>query len=109
MSSLLFVCVAMLLNPGAGPSLTLKYFNARGAAELSRVLLALGSPDPGKLIYEDVRYEIGPGFQSEEFKADKESGALMMNLNRAPLLLVEGEGVLGQSKAIEQPARGAQA
>ena len=33
---------------------------------------------PGEVIYEDVRYPIGPGFQSEAFKEDKESGALMM-------------------------------
>ena len=92
--SLRLACVALLMDGSAGLSLTLKYFDARGAAEISRVLLALGSSTPGEAIYEDVRYPIGPGFQSEAFKEDKESGALMMNLNRAPLLVIDGEGVL---------------
>ena len=76
--SLRLACVALLVDGSAGLSLTLKYFDARGAAEISRVLLALGSSTPGEAIYEDVRYPIGPGFQSEAFKEDKESGALMM-------------------------------
>ena len=40
--SLRLACVALLVDGSAGLSLTLKYFDARGAAEISRVLLALG-------------------------------------------------------------------
>ena len=39
--SLRLACVALLVDGSAGLSLTLKYFDARGAAEISRVLLAL--------------------------------------------------------------------
>eukprot|EP00316_Scyphosphaera_apsteinii_P009321 CAMPEP_0119315176 /NCGR_PEP_ID=MMETSP1333-20130426/34705_1 /TAXON_ID=418940 /ORGANISM="Scyphosphaera apsteinii, Strain RCC1455" /LENGTH=239 /DNA_ID=CAMNT_0007320445 /DNA_START=104 /DNA_END=823 /DNA_ORIENTATION=+ len=81
-------------------SLTLKYFDARGAAEVTRVLLALGG-----LEYTDTRYTIerkeGGSFSTPEFAADKESGALAANLNRAPLLLV-GDTPVGQSRAIER-------
>ena len=80
-------------------ALTLKYFDARGAAEVSRVLLALGG-----LQYDDSRYAIersDAGFSTPGFTAEKESGALAANLNRAPLLLVD-EQALGQSRAIER-------
>ena len=92
MLALVALCDAM--------SLKLKYFNARGAAEVARVLLALGG-----LEYSDHRYAIdrkeGGGFSTPEFTADKESGALAANLNRAPLLLVDEQPV-GQSKAMER-------
>ena len=37
-----------------------------------------------------------------EFKELKESGALVANLGRAPILSIEGEGTIGQSKAMER-------
>jgi len=74
----------------------LQYFDARGAAELTRVLLKLSGKE-----FIDTRYKIGPGFDAPEFKADKASGALAMNLDRAPLLVLP-QGQLGQSKAIER-------
>ena len=81
-------------------ALKLRYFDARGAAEVSRILLALSGAD-----YDDHRYAIlkkeGGGFETPEFTADKESGALAANLNRAPLLMVDEQPV-GQSKAIER-------
>ena len=81
----------------ASPSLELKYFDLRGAAETARLILALGDEE-----YTDLRYEIAPGtMNAPEFKASKESGALDANLGRAPLLLVDGKPV-GQSKAIER-------
>lgn len=97
--------------------LELKYFNARGAAETARILLALADGEGNT--YKDTRYEITPGtMNSPAFLQAKELGELDANLGRAPLLLVhnddqeeEGEeggvggggGVaIGQSKAIER-------
>ena len=79
------------------PSTTrLQYFDARGAAELTRVLLKISGKE-----FEDGRYKIGPGFDAPEFKKAKESGALAINLGRAPVLILP-EGELGQSKAMER-------
>lgn len=80
--------------------LKLKYFDARGAAELTRVLLAIGGED-----FEDHRYQIGPGFEAPEFQRDKEAGALGANLGRAPVLELDGGGAaatIGQSRAMER-------
>lgn len=65
-------------------------------AQVARVLLAAGG-----VAYTDHRYPIGPGFEAPDFKVDKESGALALNLGRAPLLLTP-EGDIGQSKSIER-------
>ena len=101
-------CLAILLTAAslstlslalAAPSkLQLKYFDLRGVAETSRVLLAIGGEE-----YEDVRFEIDPSnFQSAAFLAAKESGELKMNLNRAPVLVTQDGTTIGQSKAIER-------
>ena len=90
----------VLASAATASGLTLKYFDARGAAETTRVLLAIGG-----IAYTDHRYAIGPGFEAPEFKADKESGALARNLGRAPLLLTD-EGAIGQSKAMERYVAG---
>ena len=90
----------VLASAATASGLTLKYFDARGAAETTRVLLAIGG-----ITYTDHRYSIGPGFEAPEFKADKESGALARNLGRAPLLLTD-EGAIGQSKAMERYVAG---
>jgi len=82
----------------SNPSLELKYFQARGAGETARIILALADEE-----YKDTRYEITPGtMESPLFKEAKESGTLDMNLGRAPLLIVNDESVIGQSKAIER-------
>ena len=83
-------------------SLKLDYFDARGAAETSRLLLALAGAE-----YDDSRFAITPGtMESPDFTKSKESGKLVMNMNRAPVLTVQEEdGVsvtMGQSKAIER-------
>lgn len=82
----------------AAPSnLELKYFTARGAAETSRIILALADEK-----YTDTRYEITPGtMTAPEFLKEKESGALDANMARAPLLIADGQPI-GQSKAIER-------
>ena len=85
----------------ASPSkskLQLKYFDARGAAETVRILLAVGKEE-----YEDIRYEIAPGtMEAPAFKEAKEKGDLIANMDRAPVLVVDGDNVIGQSKAIER-------
>mmetsp|Transcript_31587 Transcript_31587/g.66422 ORF Transcript_31587/g.66422 Transcript_31587/m.66422 type:complete len:251 (+) Transcript_31587:84-836(+) len=79
-------------------TLTLKYFDIRGAAETCRVLLAFGQEE-----YNDARYKIDPAtFQSPEFLDAKKDGDLKMNLNRAPILLTPDGQAIGQSKAIER-------
>ena len=85
----------------AASSLELKYFSARGAAETSRLILALANAP-----YKDSRYEFqvnGPGkFEAPEFVSDKESGVLNANLGRVPILVVDGKDEIGQSRAIER-------
>jgi len=82
----------------ANPKPVLKYFDIRGAAEASRVLLAIGGED-----YDDSRYKIDPAtFSSPAFLAEKESGELKANLNRAPVLVTLDGTTIGQSKAIER-------
>lgn len=86
----------------AATNVRLKYFDARGAAETVRVLLALGGED-----YEDTRYAITPGtFDAPAFAAAKEAGELAANLNRAPVLVVRNDNddvvTIGQSRAMER-------
>jgi len=76
----------------------LSYFNIRGLAETTRILLALGGQD-----YEDVRFDLLPGkMESPAFNEAKENGILKINLNRAPILTTEDGVSIGQSKAIER-------
>ena len=75
----------------------LKYFDLQGAAETCRVIFALANQE-----YDDARYAIDPKtFASPAFLAAKESGELKNNLNRAPVLVIDGK-IIGQSKAIER-------
>lgn len=95
-----FVLLVCAVVPTEALSLTLKYFDARGAAEVTRVLLALGD-----LPFTDARYEIqrkeGGGFSTPGFAADKEGGSLAANLGRAPVLIIDGRPV-GQSRTMER-------
>ena len=96
--TLTVTCSALAASSPNGNKLQLKYFNARGAAETSRILLAIGG-DP----YEDIRFDIIPGkMESPAFSAAKETGELKMNLNRAPVLVTPEGVTIGQSKAIER-------
>ena len=80
----------------------LVYFNGRGLAETSRLLLALNKVD-----YEDFRYPLKVidwkthNMEKVEFTKDKESGKLLHSLNKLPFLEVNGK-VIPQSKAIER-------
>lgn len=104
LSTVIFRCAcSSALSSSTPPSSTdaklrLKYFNARGAVETARVLLAIGDEK-----YEDVRYDITPGtMDAPAFKIAKEEGELVANLGRAPVLVTEDGAVVGQSRSIER-------
>lgn len=83
-------------------TMKLTYFNVRGLAETSRILLALGNEE-----YEDFRYPLEVidmskhEMKKEEFDRDKASGNLVKSLNKVPFLEVDGV-VVPQSKTIER-------
>lgn len=83
-------------------NLQLTYFNARGLAETSRLILAIAGQD-----YDDFRYPLEVlcwktyNFVKEEFIKDKEAGKLTNSLNKLPFLTVDN-GVICQSKAVER-------
>ena len=78
------------------------YFNGRGLAETSRLLLAIAEQP-----YTDFRYPLKVidwstfNFQKDEFNKDKEDGKLTRSLNKVPFL-ENGDTVIPQSKAIER-------
>lgn len=82
--------------------LKLTYFNGRGLAETSRLLLAVSGEK-----YEDFRYPLTikdwktHSFEKEEFDRDKESGLLDKSRGKVPFLTV-GDEVICQSKSIER-------
>ena len=94
----------------------LTYFNGRGLAETSRILLAISGEE-----YEDFRYPLEiidwatHNMKKEEFEQDKKDGKLLCSLNKLPSLevddvvygseeeqLVKTTVVIPQSKAIER-------
>jgi prostaglandin-H2 D-isomerase / glutathione transferase len=83
-------------------TMKLTYFNVRGLAETSRILLSLGNEE-----YEDFRYPLEVidmskhEMKKEEFDSDKASGKLVKSLNKVPFLEVDGV-VVPQSKTIER-------
>jgi len=90
------------------PELHLKYFDIRGVAEMSRLLLAAG-----KLPYTETRFPISvdmgpdgkPDFSTikrDEFNAAKAAGELKVGAGKVPILVVDGTVEFGQSKAIER-------
>ena len=80
----------------------LVYFDARGLAETSRLILAFKNID-----YEDFRYPIevidwkSHNIIKKEFDKDKEIGKLKDSLNKLPYLVVNNT-VIPQSKTIER-------
>ena len=80
----------------------LTYFNVRGLAETSRILLALGGEE-----YEDFRYPLEVidmskhEMKKEEFDKDKADGKLVTSLNKVPFLEVDGV-TIPQSKSMER-------
>lgn len=83
-----------------GGQYTLKYFDARGAAELARIVLVASGAK-----WEDVRFPIsmeGGKPNVPEFQAAKAAGLLAPNMGRVPLLQLDDGRVFGQSRAIER-------
>lgn len=82
--------------------LKLNYFNGRGMAETSRLILAAAGAE-----YEDFRYPLEIidwstyNFVRKEFDEDKASGKLWRSMGKVPFLEVDGK-VISQSKAIER-------
>ena len=80
----------------------LTYFNVRGLAETSRILLAIGKEE-----YEDFRYPLDiidmstHEMTKDEFDSDKSNGKLVKSLNKVPFLEVDGV-TIPQSKTIER-------
>lgn len=80
----------------------LVYFNGRGLAEISRILLAIGGEE-----YEDFRYPLKiidwskHQMEKAEFDKDKADGKLTGSLNKVPYLEVDGT-IIPQSKSIER-------
>jgi len=80
----------------------LTYFNVRGLAETSRILLAIGKEE-----YEDFRYPLDiidmstHEMTKDEFDSDKSNGKLVKSLNKVPFIEVDGV-TIPQSKTIER-------
>ena len=80
----------------------LVYFNLRGLAENSRLLLAINNQE-----YEDSRYNFSVEdastykFNKPEFDNDKDNGLLVKSMNKLPYLEVDGS-IICQSKSIER-------
>ncbi len=94
------------MNPNPESELTLVYFNARGLAETSRILLALAQVD-----YTDKRYSleiidsVKHVYVHEEFDNDKKLGLFDKSMGKLPILKVTENFVttiIPQSKAIER-------
>lgn len=96
--ALLAFCTEAIAN-SAPPSLV--YFDARGSAEVSRIICKIGGLD-----FIDRRLSIvekeGGGFDTPEFQKMKENGELACNMQRAPMLILPSGVVIGQSKTIER-------
>ena len=81
----------------------LTYFNVRGLAETSRILLAIGNEE-----YEDFRYPLeiidmaAHKMNKPEFENDKKEGKLLNSLNKVPFLTLEDGTIIPQSKTIER-------
>lgn len=82
--------------------LKLNYFNGKGIAETSRMLLAAAGVE-----YEDFRYPLTINnwatydFTRDEFDKDKEDGKLWKSMDKLPFLQVDDKTIF-QSKAIER-------
>ena len=80
----------------------LTYFNGRGLAETTRIILAVAGQE-----YEDFRYPLNIidwsvfNMTRVEFDNDKKAGKLWRSMDKLPSLEVDGE-VIFQSKSIER-------
>mmetsp|Transcript_38872 Transcript_38872/g.28754 ORF Transcript_38872/g.28754 Transcript_38872/m.28754 type:complete len:218 (+) Transcript_38872:45-698(+) len=75
-----------------------EYFNARGLGEITRYLFALAGKE-----FEDFRYPlILPNFDRPEYEAARDLGEFRVNMDRVPVLTINGTLKIGQSRAIER-------
>ena len=81
----------------------LVYFNGRGLAETSRLILAFN-----QIKYKDVRYPIeiknwdNPTIIKDEFDRDKKNNKFLNSLNKLPYLQLSDGKIISQSKSIER-------
>jgi len=76
---------------------SLRYFDARGVVENTRVMFAISGVE-----YEDFRYPINlDTYARPEFDAAAGNGDFVANMDRAPILIYNGTAI-GQSKTIER-------
>jgi len=77
----------------------LTYFDIRGLAETSRILFFLAGEE-----YYDHRYpiKIGETFEKPEYDHDRDEGLFTVGMDRIPILSVDDNFQLGQSKVIER-------
>jgi glutathione S-transferase len=95
---------AAVIGVRSPPKVLIRYFKVQGAAEGVRHVLALSGTTWTETEYEVDFSKISQGFEvaSPDYKADKLSGKLTANLDRAPVVEVDGRLVLGQKYAVER-------
>ncbi len=85
------------------PKLKLVYFNTKGIAEVSRIVLVIAGVD-----FEDYRYPLethNGQHKKDEFDADKKSGLLEKSMGKLPYLEIKEKNeivVIPQSNTIER-------
>mmetsp|Transcript_10461 Transcript_10461/g.14780 ORF Transcript_10461/g.14780 Transcript_10461/m.14780 type:complete len:254 (-) Transcript_10461:48-809(-) len=98
---MILASVSMSTNALASKSakpIEIKYFNARGRAETSRILLEIASQK-----YTDTRYDFDmKAFKSPDFEKAKEGDELVMSLKKLPALVTPEGEVIGQSRSMER-------
>lgn len=107
MCLLLFIVVVLPANSIAThndanmPKYKLTYFDAKGSAELSRILMKIGDIE-----FTDNRLPIltssSGNFEANEYWNRKNDGDFSMNMDRLPVLEIDEDLIVGQSKAIER-------
>jgi hypothetical protein len=82
----------------------LRYFSVQGAAETLRHVMALGGMAWTESGYnvDFSKFKHGIEVAAPAFAAAKHSGALTVNLGRAPVVVIDDHLELGQSKTIER-------
>mmetsp|Transcript_4809 Transcript_4809/g.7214 ORF Transcript_4809/g.7214 Transcript_4809/m.7214 type:complete len:245 (-) Transcript_4809:13-747(-) len=104
--SLLILCNSIAFARFPLNSVEVKYLNAKGAAENTRIILALAN-----CIFYDNRLE-GEVYYDRKgrlvdikipgYEIAKEDGQLTMSLGRLPILILNDDHVIGNSRSIER-------
>ena len=94
------LCLADRAASCEAPTLELKYFDGKGLAEQSRILMALSGVE-----YTNTRWKMDMsqpyGKRCPTFVEAQGNGSIYMALDRAPVLFADGVA-FGQSKSIER-------